>query len=242
MHSCSQPASESGEPHIEREAVSEGEADLPSAPALEDFKEDATYFEKICAGKESDANDEIIVASSTTPSLLIRQMILDQLQGIDPETLTTSRLPQSPHPPANGCPQPSVAETSDVIDLNVDLNDLKVSTDEMQRAPYFEALSSGKSSEGRSSSSERGTTRSTMAVPWKDDFFHSKLNEMCQSFLEHRNSDFGMPQQSVLLGVTQQRDSLRLDAMHSEALESLQGRLLGAKSDRTWFIGNHLQI
>lgn len=71
----------------------------------------------------------------------------------------------------------------------------------------------------------------TMAKsPWKGEFFNAKINEMCESFLEHAvPADFSEASPRLAqLGVTQQQDSLKLDAMHREAVESLQSLLLRA--------------
>ena len=231
MQCCSAQASEAGENHdVKRDALSE-QGSPPRSPThatLEEFREDAKSWQrKRECMKETgaDAADEIVLSSATAPSSLwIRQMIVDQLESIHPSDSPVTK-PCAPQLPA-----------MEGRDLTVDMQDSQ-SIDHKERgmaciAPCFAlpCLIGPESDGSHKRTSNVEMEHDTMAKsPWKGEFFNAKINEMCESFLEHAvPADFTEASRLAQLGVTQQQDSLKLDAMHREALESLQSLLLRA--------------
>lgn len=225
---------------LKREAVSECQVDtdLPLA-SLEDLKDDARYCERSRrAVRESGVEaQEIIVGSPAPPSLLVRQMILDQMQHLDMDTEQVEQAEQ--------LQVERPADVADVVDVEVLEEGGRIDRID-RRDPGFEGLpltandANTESCEGRIRSPsefevqrdlpdmQRAAIVAMAKIPWKDDFFNAKINEMCQGFLEqqstHPSESAGRSERSVPLS----QDS-RLDAMHQEALESLQSRLLGTQ-------------
>lgn len=231
MQCCSARASEAGENHdVKRDALSDqGSPRSPTHATLEEFREDAKSWQrKRESMKETgaDAADEIVLSSATAPSSLwIRQMILDQLESIHPSE-SPATIPCALQPTAMEGP-----------DLTVEMQDSEP-IDHKERgmaciAPGFAlpCLIRPESNENHKRASNVEMEQDTMAKsPWKGEFFNAKINEMCESFLEHAvPADFSEASPRLAqLGVTQQQDSLKLDAMHREAVESLQSLLLRA--------------
>eukprot|EP00435_Cladocopium_sp_Y103_P039977 s111_g10.t2 len=172
---------------LKREAVSECQVDtdLPLA-SLEDLKDDARYCERTRrAVRESGVDaEEIILGSPPPASLLIRQMILDDLQHL--HDMDGSLIPASPN---------LLAEQVQVEETDVEV------LEGGRIDPCFEGLplrkeransANAESCEGRISSEfemQRDMQRGAMAkIPWKDEFFNAKINEMCRGFLEPKES------------------------------------------------------
>ena len=215
---------------LKREAVSECQVDtdLPLA-SLEDLKDDAKHCETRRAVRENGVEaGEIILGSPAPPSLLIRQMILDQmqhLQHLQHHDMDRSLIPSPNLSATEQTEQLQVERSADVVleegridhcfeGLPLTAND--ANTESCEGSPEFEMRDM-----------QRDMQRGAMAkIPW-NEFFEAKINEMCQGFLEQSSHPAGsaLGRSERLLS---QQDS-RLDAMHREALESLQSRLLGTQ-------------
>ena len=209
------------------------DTDLPLA-SLEDLK-DAKHCERTRrAVRESGVEAGEIILGSPAPSLLIRQMILDQMQHLQ-------HLQHLQHHDMDGSliPSPNLSATEQTEQLQVERSaDVVLEEGSCRLKDHcFEGLpltANDANTESCEGSPEfemrdmrRDMQRGAMAkIPW-NEFFEAKINEMCQGFLESTHpagSALGRSERSML----SQQDS-RLDAMHREALESLQSRLLGTQ-------------